>query len=333
MAPVVVIGFSVLLAPSPTLSTCFALGFPTWRCTPIGLTLVLPFGIFAACHWSSDHASDKENHRSQNSSPTSTRSTRSARSTKLIYTQSSSPARIGSPNQLVAARNRADHYERLFRNERKKVNRATSRKEDVLRELSELQAQLQESRSSTSHFSATLEARIVCLTRELNTAQTELAAVHKRNAEIVKQKNSLKKRVYRLPDRIEMEAKKRNTQAIKDGGVISEAIRTCVRDLVAANVPVDNVAAVISSVAEAFDITLVGNLTARGVGRIVKEGGVLAELQIVDELQQTNSATLSGDGTSHKHVQFESRHMMLDVPTYDNLGGLKVSGSMVNLWF
>ncbi|KAJ7892087.1 histone-fold-containing protein [Mycena olivaceomarginata] len=50
-AAVVVIGFSVLLAPSPTLSTCFALGFPTWRCTLIGLTLVLPFGIFAACHW------------------------------------------------------------------------------------------------------------------------------------------------------------------------------------------------------------------------------------------------------------------------------------------
>ncbi|KAJ7844252.1 hypothetical protein B0H14DRAFT_3868399 [Mycena olivaceomarginata] len=51
MAPVVVISFSVLLAPSPTLSTCFALGFPTWGCTPIGLTLGLPFGIFAACHW------------------------------------------------------------------------------------------------------------------------------------------------------------------------------------------------------------------------------------------------------------------------------------------
>ncbi|KAJ6540776.1 hypothetical protein B0H19DRAFT_959217, partial [Mycena capillaripes] len=68
----------------------------------------------------------------------------------------------------------------------------------------------------------------------------------------------------------------------------------------------------------ALGITLVGKLAARSVGRIVKE---VAQLQIVDELQQAKSATLSGDGTSHRHIQYESRHMMLEVPTYNDSGG------------
>ncbi|KAJ7620143.1 hypothetical protein FB45DRAFT_745577 [Roridomyces roridus] len=151
------------------------------------------------------------------------------------------------------------------------------------------------------------------ITAELQDSQRELVRVHIRNADLVKQKNTLHRRVQRLPDRITAGVGKSTTQSFQDNGIISEAFRTCVRDLVTANVPVDNVTFVIRSVAEALGINLVGDMAARSVGRIVKEAGVLAQLQIVDELEQAKTATISGDGTSHRHIQYESRHIMLDV--------------------
>ncbi|KAJ7093409.1 hypothetical protein B0H15DRAFT_905275 [Mycena belliarum] len=151
--------------------------------------------------------------------------------------------------------------------------------------------------------------------------QKELVAVHQRNAELIRKKNALSRRVSRLPERINTAATKLNKQDVKQRGVISQAIRVCVQDLVAANVPVDNVSAIISAVAEALNVDLAGSLSARSVARIVKEGGVASQLQLASEIKGTQSMTISGDGTSHRHLQFESRHMMLDVPTYTTNDG------------
>ncbi|KAJ7432104.1 hypothetical protein B0H11DRAFT_1890622 [Mycena galericulata] len=259
-----------------------------------------------------DHGPDKEN-RSPTSTPTSTRSARSAR---LNSFYSSSPASVGSVDNLLAARQRADHYERLFRNERKKLNRAASSKSDLQQQLSELKEELRISNGSTSAFTAELKARIHSLEAQIASCQKEITAVHKRNTTIVQQKNALSRRVGRFTDRVETAAKKLNSQSVKDHGVISQAMRTCIQDLVSANVPVDNVAFIVSTVAEALGVELIGDFTARSVGRIVKEGGVMAQLQIIDELKGADHVTISSDGTSHKKLQYESRHMMLDVPTY-----------------
>ncbi|KAJ6627742.1 hypothetical protein B0H10DRAFT_1664103, partial [Mycena sp. CBHHK59/15] len=77
------------------------------------------------------------------------------------------------------------------------------------------------------------------------------------------------------------------------------------------------VSAIIQSIAEALNVNLVGDLSARSVGRVVKEGGVAAQLQLVDEIKLTKSI---GDGTSHRRSQYESRHGMNDVPTYNKPG-------------
>jgi hypothetical protein len=42
-------------------------------------------------------------------------------------------------------------------------------------------------------------------------------------------------------------------------------------------------------------------------------------------------ATISGDGTSHKHIQFESRHMMVDVPTYEDSSGTSKENRFLGL--
>ncbi|KAG1746431.1 hypothetical protein EDB19DRAFT_1894205 [Suillus lakei] len=45
-------------------------------------------------------------------------------------------------------------------------------------------------------------------------------------------------------------------------------------------------------------------------------GGVAAKLQLAHEIGQTKNLTISSDGTSHHHVNFESMHINLTVPDY-----------------
>ncbi|KAH7918783.1 hypothetical protein BV22DRAFT_1051507 [Leucogyrophana mollusca] len=51
------------------------------------------------------------------------------------------------------------------------------------------------------------------------------------------------------------------------------------------------------------------------VGRIALEGGEAADIQAVDEIVGSKGITLSGDGTTHKNANYESRHIMLTTST------------------
>ncbi|GBE77601.1 hypothetical protein SCP_0104810 [Sparassis crispa] len=62
-------------------------------------------------------------------------------------------------------------------------------------------------------------------------------------------------------------------------------------------------------------------MSAKTVRRAVFEGGIAAEIQLGYEISQAKSFTLSGDGTSHRHTNYESRHIALQTPTYtDSIG-------------
>ncbi|KAJ6603837.1 hypothetical protein B0H10DRAFT_2078615 [Mycena sp. CBHHK59/15] len=51
IAPVVLFAFTVLITPSPPVLQCLTPGFLTWSCTPIGINVLFPLTIFAACQW------------------------------------------------------------------------------------------------------------------------------------------------------------------------------------------------------------------------------------------------------------------------------------------
>lgn len=91
-------------------------------------------------------------------------------------------------------------------------------------------------------------------------------------------------------------------------GVYSNNIRNLVQTLTQANVPSSRIMEVITAVLEAAGITPVGRITARTVGRIVKEGYISACIQLGYELSDADALTLSGDGTSHKNLNYNSRH-------------------------
>ncbi|KAJ7816606.1 hypothetical protein B0H14DRAFT_2844518 [Mycena olivaceomarginata] len=51
IAPVVLFALTVLITPSPPVVQCLTPGFLTWSCTPIGINVLFPLTIFAACQW------------------------------------------------------------------------------------------------------------------------------------------------------------------------------------------------------------------------------------------------------------------------------------------
>ncbi|PBK79975.1 hypothetical protein ARMGADRAFT_977390, partial [Armillaria gallica] len=90
-----------------------------------------------------------------------------------------------------------------------------------------------------------------------------------------------------------------------------------VRKLQILNVPVNNVDSVIHTVANGININVKDHISTKAARLIMLEGGVMAELQLVHEVQQAEGITISGDGTTVKHINREAKHITLKVPTYN----------------
>ncbi|KAJ7144105.1 hypothetical protein C8R44DRAFT_865099 [Mycena epipterygia] len=76
--------------------------------------------------------------------------------------------------------------------------------------------------------------------------------------------------------------------------------------------PLEGVDKIIHTVAKGLNIHLKDSISTRSAGRIVNEGGVAAQLQIVDAVKDAEHFTGSGDGTSHKHLNYESRFLAIN---------------------
>ncbi|TBU38668.1 hypothetical protein BD309DRAFT_983517 [Dichomitus squalens] len=77
----------------------------------------------------------------------------------------------------------------------------------------------------------------------------------------------------------------------KVNGVIPESIRTLVRDLVGLGLKVNLVKEAIMRMASAIGVRVEGDLSKRTASRAVKEGGVIAQMQVVEELQAADSTS------------------------------------------
>ena len=44
----------------------------------------------------------------------------------------------------------------------------------------------------------------------------------------------------------------------------------------------------------------------------------MSDLQLAQEMSKAEGLTMSSDGTTHKHVNFESRHIHMNVPVYSS---------------
>ncbi|KAJ7185051.1 hypothetical protein C8R46DRAFT_1209230 [Mycena filopes] len=65
-----------------------------------------------------------------------------------------------------------------------------------------------------------------------------------------------------------------------------------------------------------FGVQVHGSMSRRTVSRVCTEAGIRVELQIGHELARAKAVCLSSDGTSHRNVKYEARHLTYLAPTY-----------------
>ncbi|KAJ3765715.1 hypothetical protein FB446DRAFT_794779 [Lentinula raphanica] len=64
----------------------------------------------------------------------------------------------------------------------------------------------------------------------------------------------------------------------------------------------------IHAVGKALGIDIVDDISDRTTRRVVRSAGIASRLQVVDAIERSPSVSISGDGTSHKNLNYESRH-------------------------
>ncbi|KAI0056754.1 hypothetical protein BV25DRAFT_1872636 [Artomyces pyxidatus] len=84
--------------------------------------------------------------------------------------------------------------------------------------------------------------------------------------------------------------------------------------LVAIGVPSTHVGETIALTGWHLGVSVEGRVSERSISRIVLEGGVAATMQLGDEVTQVQGLVTSGDGTSHRHIQYEAKHVTYTLP-------------------
>lgn len=140
----------------------------------------------------------------------------------------------------------------------------------------------------------------------------------------------------------DVRAEKKLTQKFQVRSLIAQGMymheaRTLVQSLVAAGCSQHQVANILKTTASTFGISLKQSMSRCTMCRAIIEGGVAAKVQLGYEISHTQSKstccierlhhllithidlTRSGDGTSHRHTNFESRHIALPAESYGSL--------------
>ncbi|KAJ7761749.1 hypothetical protein B0H16DRAFT_1688378 [Mycena metata] len=211
----------------------------------------------------------------------------------------------------LALRLRSDKYEKKCRNLTRQVSRAADRKAELEKRVGELRQELAGITKKSSAYAKALDRRLDEATEELMRRHENTSALHTRNVEMTRKQAVLEKRLARSDDRVECEVAKLTSQSLKEEGIISAQIRACVRDIVAFGAPLEGVSKIIHAVAKGLNIKIKDDISTRSASRIILEGGVAAQLQIVDAVKNTDYLTASGDGTSHRHLNYESRFIVV----------------------
>ncbi|KII95110.1 hypothetical protein PLICRDRAFT_69546, partial [Plicaturopsis crispa FD-325 SS-3] len=99
-------------------------------------------------------------------------------------------------------------------------------------------------------------------------------------------------------------------------GGYTPCVRSLARKLVKAGCSQEHVGPTIASIASMLGISVKGRISRRTVGRALREGGIASKIQLGHEVKNADSFTVSTDGTSHKSLQYESRHIALKAKSY-----------------
>ena len=108
----------------------------------------------------------------------------------------------------------------------------------------------------------------------------------------------------------------RSVHQLMHKGVFTEETRNVVRLLVKAGCSRNYISEVISAVLKSAGITTVGTISRPSIARILHEGYFAAQIQLGYEMENTRSMIFSADGTSHRSINYNSRHVHLVAEDY-----------------
>jgi hypothetical protein len=205
--------------------------------------------------------------------------------------------------ELETARERAATYEKRFRNVSRQVSRTKAAKERLEERLDAVQAeaaaQLSKAATTIGSQSSTIESlhdTIDSQSDSISDAQQRLKASESRISDLTKRVHKLNMRDVRAKakaagdDSSDEEESAGTFQVKGEQGIVTNDARALARDLVGLGVPASNVNTVIRTVAQPMGITVEGNISDRTVCCVVLEGGIAAQVQVVDEVHRAESA-------------------------------------------
>ena len=99
-------------------------------------------------------------------------------------------------------------------------------------------------------------------------------------------------------------------------GVFTEETRNMVRILVKAGCSRNYVNDVISAVLNSAGIKVADSISRPSIECIIREGFFAAQIQLGYEMKAAESMTFSGDGTSHRSINYNARHVNLKAEVY-----------------
>ncbi|KAE9392205.1 hypothetical protein BT96DRAFT_1000611 [Gymnopus androsaceus JB14] len=211
-------------------------------------------------------------------------------------------------------------YEKEYRKERKKAKRAktsldkardkleTERAEwkDAKKSLKKQNQELEKELAKTRKRLETTEFKISDLCSNKENLRTDVSRLGKKVARVEEQKE---KAVLKASEKARQEV---NTFAVKEDGIVSSTARDLSRDLVAIGLKPGMVGPALDRVLAAAGVEVKGNLSRTTVRCTVIEGGVAADLQLVDAMKESDGFTISGDGSTHRSINYESHFITVN---------------------
>ena len=152
---------------------------------------------------------------------------------------------------------------------------------------------------------------------ELSVTTVKLGESKARKKELQKEVTQLRKQTRRSKDvreravaatKAKIEKEKSIFHLMKKG-VFTNETRKLVQILVRAGCSRNYINEVIVAVLKSAGVDVVGGISRTSVGRILREGYIAAQIQLGYEMQQTEAMTFSADGTSHRSINYASRHV------------------------
>ena len=174
----------------------------------------------------------------------------------------------------------------------------------------DLQNELSQSVITWSSQTEAIKSKLISSDTRLKNAQKEVSKLRKscHRATQVKERavEAAKTKV----------AQQKSAHHLLNKGFITQDTRNLVRLLFQAGCSASHISEIINAVLKTAGITMVGSISRTSVSRIIREGYFAAQIQLGHEMKMAESMTFSADGTGHRSINYNSRHVHMLVEKY-----------------